>query len=504
MQVSRYILEVECWDGGTPPLSAQALVHVEVLDINDHPPRFDQSNYTAVVHEGRQAGWTVLHFSLSDADSPVHGPPFRLQLEGGPQGEQPAFFRIEGHELRLARPLPPQSRHDLRVRAYDSGSPPLAAEARVTVLAVEKSRFRPQVQPLNVVICSYLDDFPGGLLGTVHATDEDPYDRISLSLSGPHAALFVLDREDGTLRALPGLDAGSYVLNVSASDGSTPSTHAPVTVHVVAVSEEVLKAAVALRLTGTTTARFLAADRRPLLRAVRTALGVRLRDLVLVSVQPAPGEAEQLDVLLAVQLEGGPMPAATAAARLHERHVALEAAAGLRIHILPQGDRCPTLRCVHGECQDRLVLDTGDIVVLAADGHSLVSARHSRQTACVCNPGFGGDACETAVDECAQQSCPAGRHCVPDASPLGHSCQCPPGRTGPQCDAHCQEPTCYEADLLETLETTVSDLFSTARPWLSQRHVDRSRLAPFIRPQASFCWCHLNMDFWTTIPAYNW
>lgn len=442
--VSRYVLEVECWDGGTPPLSAQALVHVEVLDINDHPPRFDQSNYTAVVHEGRQAGWTVLHFSLSDADSPVHGPPFRLQLQGGPQGEEPAFFRIEGHELRLARPLPPQSRHDLRVRAYDSGNPPLAAEARVTVLAVEKSRFRPQVQPLNVVICSYLDDFPGGLLGTVHATDEDPYDRISLSLSGPHAALFVLDREDGTLRALPGLDAGSYVLNVSASDGSTPSTHAPVTVHVVAVSEEALKAAVALRLTGTTAARFLAADRRPLLRAVRTALGVRLRDLVLVSVQPAPGEAEQLDVLLAVQLEGGPMPAATAAARLHERHVALEAAAGLRIHILPQGDRCPTLRCVHGECQDRLVLDTGDIVVLAADGHSLVSARHSRQTACVCNPGFGGDACETAVDECAQQSCPAGRHCVPDASPLGHSCQCPPGRTGPQCDAHCQEPTCYE------------------------------------------------------------
>ncbi|KAL1434882.1 hypothetical protein MTO96_001759 [Rhipicephalus appendiculatus] len=402
--VSRYVLEVECWDGGTPPLSAQALVHVEVLDVNDHPPRFDQSNYTAVVHEGRQAGWTVLRFSLTDADSPVHGPPFRLQ-----------------------------SRHELRVRAYDSGSPALSAEAHVTVLAVKKSRFRPQVQPLNILVCSYLDDFPGGLLGTVHATDEDPYDRVGLSLSGPHASLFVLDRDDGTLRALPGLDAGSYVLNVTASDSSTPPTHAPVTVHVVAVPEELLKATVALRLKGTTTARFVAADRRQLLRAVRTALGVRLRDLVLVSVQPAPaGEGEeQLDVLLAVQLEGGPMPAATVAARLHERHVALEAAAGLHIHILPQGDRCPSLRCVHGECQDRLVLDTGDLVVLAADGHSLVSARHSRHTACICNPGFGGDACEAAVDECAQQPCAVGRHCVPDASPLGHSCQCPPGRSGP-------------------------------------------------------------------------
>nr|XP_037285827.1 fat-like cadherin-related tumor suppressor homolog [Rhipicephalus microplus] len=436
--VSRYVLEVECWDGGTPPLSAQALVHVEVLDVNDHPPRFDQSNYTAVVHEGRQAGWTVLRFSLSDADSPLHGPPFRLQVD------EPSFFRVKGHELQLARPLPPQSRHELRVRAYDSGSPPLSAEAHVTVLAIQKSRFRPQVQPLNVLVCSFLDDFPGGLLGTVHATDEDPYDHVDLSLSGLHASLFVLDRDDGTLRALPGLDAGSYVLNVTASDSSTPPTHAPVTVHVVAVSEELLKASIALRLTGTTTARFVAADRRQLLRAVRTALGVRLRDLVLVSVQPAAGEEGQLDVLLAVQLEGGPMPASTVAARLHERHVTLEAAAGLSIHILPQGDRCPSLRCVHGECQDRLVLDPGDLVVLAASGHSLVSARHSRHTACICNPGFGGDTCEAAVDECAQQPCAAERHCVPDASLLGYSCQCPSGRSGPQCNVHCQEPTCYE------------------------------------------------------------
>lgn len=451
--VSRYALEVECWDGGMPPLSARALVHLEVLDVNDHPPRFDQSNYTAVVHEGRPAGWTVLRFSLSDADSAAHGPPFRLELllEGAraeQEEEEESFFQVEGHELRLARPLPPRSRHELRVQAHDSGNPPLAAEAHVTVLAVEKSRFRPQVQPLTVAVSSYLDDFPGGLLGRVHATDEDPYDHLSLSLSGPHASLFVLDRDDGTLRALPGLDAGSYVLNVSASDGSTTPTHAPVNVHVVGVSEEALKAAVALRLAGTTTEHFLATDRRPLLRALRTALGVRLRDLLLVSIQPAPTEAlggsEHLDVLLAVQPEGGPVPASTVASRLHERHVALEAATGLRIHILPQGDRCPSLHCVHGECQDRLVLDTSDAVVLAAGGHSFVSPRHSRRTACVCNPGFGGDACETAVDECAQQPCPAGRLCVPDASPLGHSCQCPPGRTGSECDAPCQEPSCYE------------------------------------------------------------
>lgn len=432
--VSRYVLEVECWDGGTPPLSARTLVQLEVADVNEHPPEFDRANYTAVVPEGRPAGWAVLRWSLSDADG-HGGPPFHVDL----LGDEGAFFQLDGPELlRLARPLPPRSRHQLCLRAQDTGHPPLAAEATVTVLAVEPSRFQPQLQPLSVSVRSYLDDFPGGLIGQVRATDEDPYDQVSLSLSGPHAPLFVLDRESGALRALPGLDAGHYVLNVSASDGSTPPVHATVSVQVVAVSEEALAEAMALRLAKTTPARFLTTHRRPLLRALRAALGVRLRDLLLVSVQPA-GE-EQLDALVSVLEGGSPVPAATVARKLEARHTALEAAAGLRVRLLLPGDRCPSLPCVHGDCQDRLVLDASDAVVLAGEDLGFVSPRHSRHTACVCSPGFGGETCESAVDECAEQQCPPGRTCVADAG--GHSCQCPRGRAGPSCD--CPEPRCLE------------------------------------------------------------
>ena len=42
---------------------------------------------------------------------------------------------------------------------------------------IEESKFPPAVTPLNVQIASFLDDFPGGSIGRVKATDRDLYDR---------------------------------------------------------------------------------------------------------------------------------------------------------------------------------------------------------------------------------------------------------------------------------------------------------------------------------------
>lgn len=394
--VSRYVLEVECWDGGSPPLSARTQVRLEVVDVNEHAPQFDRANYTVAVPEGRPAGWAVLSWSLSDADGGAGGPPPRVELLGDAGG----FFRLDGPELlRLARPLPPRSRHELRLRAQDGGRPPLAAEAPLTVLAVGPSRFPPELQPLSVSVRSFLDDFPGALVGRVRATDRDPHDRVRLSLlPGPHAPLFVLDAESGALRALPGLDAGHYALNVSAWDGGTAPVHGAVSVHVVAISEEALAGAAALRLGPTSPARFLGTHRRALLRALRTALGVRLRDLLLVSVQPAE-EEEELEALVSV----AGLPAATVSQRLGAQ---LEAEGGLRVR--PLGDRCGSLRCVHGQCHHRLLLDPSDPVLLATEELTFVSPRHSRHAACLCTPGFGGEACESAVEECGQPPCPSG------------------------------------------------------------------------------------------------
>ena len=70
------------------------------------------------------------------------------------------------------------------------------------------------------------------------------------SFHGPAATdLFEIDRAKGTVVALQGLDVGTYVLNVSVSDGKFVS-FGEAKVNVRLVSEDVLDNAVIIRFAG--------------------------------------------------------------------------------------------------------------------------------------------------------------------------------------------------------------------------------------------------------------
>jgi len=119
----------------------------------------------------------------------------------------------------------------------------------VTVNIIEESQYPPALFPLEIGIISYMDDFPGAVVGRIKASDQDPYDRLSyeiVSLNSPSSLssstlilneaqnLFEIDHSDGTIIALQGLDIGAYSLNVSVSDGKfTSFTTARVNVNLV-------------------------------------------------------------------------------------------------------------------------------------------------------------------------------------------------------------------------------------------------------------------------------
>ena len=138
---------------------------------------------------------------------------------------------------------------------FDNGTPPLYSDVHVKVQIVEESRHPPVMAPLDVTVNSYLDDFPGAVIGRVTATDLDPYDVLTYSLLdaphsfGPSTDLFEIDRAKGTVVALQGLDVGTYVLNVSVSDGKFVS-FGEAKVNVRLVSEQLLGNAVIVRFAG--------------------------------------------------------------------------------------------------------------------------------------------------------------------------------------------------------------------------------------------------------------
>ena len=66
-------IPVTATDGGSPPLSSETSVALEICDSNDNPPIFSESSYTAETSESTQPPAVVFTLTVSDADSGRNG-----------------------------------------------------------------------------------------------------------------------------------------------------------------------------------------------------------------------------------------------------------------------------------------------------------------------------------------------------------------------------------------------------------------------------------------------
>lgn len=191
----------------------------------------------------------------------------------------------------------------------DSGKPPLFSTAFVSVRIIEESVYPPAILPLDIYVTTAGDEYPGGVLGKIHATDQDVYDTLSYSLAPPSsptadsAALFSVSPSDGKVVALKPLDVGHYPLNVTVTDGRFTAA-ADVNVHVRQAARQALDNSIAVRFADIAPEEFIGDYWRNFQRALRNIAGVRRSEVQLVSLQPS--EQGDLDVLLALEKSGSP------------------------------------------------------------------------------------------------------------------------------------------------------------------------------------------------------
>ncbi|KAJ8667841.1 hypothetical protein QAD02_009504, partial [Eretmocerus hayati] len=481
-QVASYQLEIHARDQGIPRLSSLVLVQLDVLDANDNPPLFSQSNYSTVVQEDRPIGHALLQFMVSDADAEPNADPYTFDFRSGNEGEA---FRVEPDgTLRTATKFSKRvkDRYQLHIRVFDNGSPPLYSDAWVLVKVIEESQYPPVITLLEVNINSYLDEYPGGTIGRVFASDKDPYDTLHYGLmptSTTTEKLFQIDKFDGTLTALPRLDVGEYKINVSVSDGKF-TTYSMVKVSVDLVSDAMLENSVIVRFREVSPEDFVLKHRKAFVRTVRNALNCRLKDVLILSVQSSsdleinsikPSRARRhlqsqqqqvvhndLDVLFAVRKAGSGSNGiggsggnlelyASESVReaLNQKIDELEASTNLVVEEIVRL-KCGKGHCVYGECRDRIVLEAQHVAPIATDVVSFVAPKHRHRTECICKEGYAGNHCEIVVNECARNPCPTFKVCVPDSSVQGYSCQCPEGFAGQTCDidtSKCHDESCY-------------------------------------------------------------
>ncbi|CAG9865049.1 unnamed protein product [Phyllotreta striolata] len=460
--VSSYVLEILAKDSGVPVLSRQTLLNIEISDANDNAPVFSQTNYSVIVQEDKPFGYSILKFDVTDDDTIPNTVPYTFDFRSGNEGNS---FRLDQDGvLRTATKFNHKLRDTylLQIRVFDNGSPPLFSDTWVVVKVIEESQYPPIITPLEVNINSYLDEYPGGIIGRVHANDPDQYDTLSFALSPtagisyPTYELFTINKTDGTLRALPRLDAGDYRLNVTVTDGKY-TTHAIVKINLEILSENMLENAVGVRFRDVKPETFVLSHRKGFVRAIRNAMNCRLKDVIIISVQSSANEDshrtkrysnKDLDVLFTVHKpEEGYFPADTIRKTLNDNLQELEESTKLVVEEIVKL-KCSNQYCVYGLCQDHYVLDAGSVDPICTDVTSFVSPKHRQRLECVCKEGYGGDKCDAIVNECARQPCEPFKLCVPDSSPLGYSCQCPEGYAGAGCEvdvSKCHDNNCYIA-----------------------------------------------------------
>uniref|UniRef100_A0A3Q1FYB9 FAT atypical cadherin 3b n=1 Tax=Acanthochromis polyacanthus TaxID=80966 RepID=A0A3Q1FYB9_9TELE len=433
--VSRYALSVQAFDSGSPAMSSTVTINIDISDVNDNPPVFTPPNSTAIIQLNQAASTTLLKLSVSDKDSPRNGPPFEFRIVSGNEG---SFFALDQTgTLGTSRVFGPEAPREftLEIQASDSGKPRLTTSSWVFLRVIGNSQYKPTVSPLEIFIVMATDTFQGGPISRIYATDRDPNDVLSFTQKPQPKSMFKINRQDGSIVALPGLEPGRYQMNATVSDGRF-AVIADVSVQVEQVTDLLLRSALTLRFSSLSPEDLLGRYLNQIKLTLRGIAGWKWSPgqqdpLHILSVQPVTGTSD-VDLLLAVE-----RPETSGSGRVggfyspQELSAKLEEAAGrgqirgvLSGAVVVSSACSGELDCGDRVCEILLVMDGGSPVTYSTERVSLVSLKFSRTETCTCP----GGTCPTPVELCEGQSCPADMQCVRSGPTAPSVCQCQPER----------------------------------------------------------------------------
>lgn len=93
-------------------------------------------------------------------------------------------------------------------QARDSGKPSLTSSTWIFLRVIGNSQYKPSVSPLEIFIVMVTDTFQGGPIGQIYATDRDANDVLSFTQKLQPKTMFRINRQDGSIVALSGLEPG--------------------------------------------------------------------------------------------------------------------------------------------------------------------------------------------------------------------------------------------------------------------------------------------------------
>ncbi|KAK2544709.1 hypothetical protein Q9966_001736 [Columba livia] len=255
-QAAEHRVTVVARDRGRPSLSSSTALVLEVSDVNDNAPVFEEAAYSAYVAENNAAGSPILRVLAPDADAGVNGR-VSYWLAGG-SADVSAYVSVEARSgaLYAQRSFDYEQCREFAVvvRAQDGGEPARSSTATVRVFVLDRNDNAPRVlwpaveagervpgappalEPFEVVPRSAES---GYLVAKVVAVDADAGRNAWLSyelVQAAEPALFRVGLHSGevrTARAVSERDAAKQRLVAVVKDHGQPALSATATLHVV-------------------------------------------------------------------------------------------------------------------------------------------------------------------------------------------------------------------------------------------------------------------------------
>ncbi|XP_065499893.1 protocadherin gamma-B5-like [Caloenas nicobarica] len=251
-QAAEHRVTVVARDRGRPALSSSTALVLEVSDVNDNAPVFEEAAYSAYVAENNAAGAPVLRVLARDADAGANGR-VSYWLAGG-SGDAAAYVSVEARSgaLYAQRSFDYEQCREFAVvvRAQDGGEPARSSTATVRVFVLDRNDNAPRVlwpaagpgkaapalEPFEMVPRSAE---AGYLVAKVVAVDADAGRNAWLSyelVQAAEPALFRVGLHSGevrTARAVSERDAAKQRLVAVVKDHGQPALSATATLHVV-------------------------------------------------------------------------------------------------------------------------------------------------------------------------------------------------------------------------------------------------------------------------------
>ncbi|XP_022527794.2 protocadherin alpha-C2 isoform X3 [Astyanax mexicanus] len=246
-KVPEYEITFTVTDRGTPPLSDNETMTLELLDVNDNVPQFSQLFYTIQVKENNAPG--ELLSSLTAHDPDLHENQYLVYFiieKEIVNTSMSMLFSInpENGNLYALKTFDYEIEKEFlfHIEARDSGVPPLSSNVTVHVIIMDQNDNTPLiVSPWRAHGSVVEEKIPrstdkGTLIAKVIAIDTDSVHNSRITyqfLQNTDATLFSLDQYNGeirTMRMFSYRDSRHQRLVVIAKDNGEPSLSATVTI----------------------------------------------------------------------------------------------------------------------------------------------------------------------------------------------------------------------------------------------------------------------------------